>query len=225
MQARFSHNGIAIDYTPAAAVSAGDVVVQNGIPCVAKLDIAADALGSLTREGVFEVAKVTGAVTALSPLYWDEDGDPLGGTAGTGAITTVAADGVFFGFASAAAAETDETVFAILCPEAGAALLAQSVDTIAAAGTVQADATLLSYGFNKVTGADATKGVKLPPAVAGRTVTIKNADAAILKVWPSTGDGINAVAVNSNATMAASTAATYHSFDGTTWFSVPLVPS
>ena len=51
----------AIDYTPAAAVTGGDVVVLNGIVGVAVTDIAANELGSLAIEGIFQVPKTTAA--------------------------------------------------------------------------------------------------------------------------------------------------------------------
>jgi len=72
--ARFIHDGNAIDYTPSAAVSAGDVVVQEELVGIAKLDIAADELGALAVVGVFDFPKATGsstAITAGKKVYWD----------------------------------------------------------------------------------------------------------------------------------------------------------
>ena len=71
---QFIHDGKAIDYTPGSAVSAGDVVVQGDLVGVAKLDIAANALGALAVEGVFDVPKAAGggtAITAGAKVYWD----------------------------------------------------------------------------------------------------------------------------------------------------------
>jgi hypothetical protein len=56
------------------------------------------------------MVKATGAINDGAALYWDADGDPLGGTAGTGAITTTSSNNTFVGFAVGAAAETDTTV-------------------------------------------------------------------------------------------------------------------
>ena len=64
--ARFVHDGEAIDYTPSSAVSAGDVVVQNDLVGVAKLDIAANTLGALAVKGVFDFPKATGAGSAIA---------------------------------------------------------------------------------------------------------------------------------------------------------------
>jgi hypothetical protein len=97
--------------------------------------------------------------------------------------------------------------------------------TVAAAGSTQANAAAVSDGFTLVSGADGTKGVVLPAAIAGRTVILKNNTAAVLKVWPASGDGINAITVDSNFTMTNLTACMYVAYDSTTWYSIPLVAS
>ena len=73
--ARFVQTGNAIDYTPDGDVSAGDVVVQNDLVGVAKLDIKADALGALAVTGVFDFPKATGVDSGIDAgleVYWDE---------------------------------------------------------------------------------------------------------------------------------------------------------
>jgi len=97
--------------------------------------------------------------------------------------------------------------------------------TVAAAGDAQANAAAITTGFTLVSAADATKGVKLPAAVAGAVCIVKNNVAAVLKVWPATGDAINAESVNANDVLAASTSATYVAYDATTWYSIPLLGS
>jgi len=72
--AQFIHDGKSIDYTPGADVSAGDVVVQNDLIGIAKLDIASGALGALAVTGVFDLPKATGvgeAIGAGAKVYWD----------------------------------------------------------------------------------------------------------------------------------------------------------
>ncbi len=70
---RFIHKGDAIDYTPAEAVSAGQVVASNDLLGVAKLDIAAGALGALAVTGVFDFPKASGsAIEFGESVYWDE---------------------------------------------------------------------------------------------------------------------------------------------------------
>ena len=85
--AQFIHDGKSIDYTPGADVSAGDVVVQNDLIGIAKLDIATGALGALAVTGVFDLPKATGvgeAIGAGAKVYWDAGGsvattDPAAG--------------------------------------------------------------------------------------------------------------------------------------------------
>ena len=74
MGAKFIQESSAIDYTPTADVSAGDVVVQGELVGVAKLDIEADALGALAVSGVFDFPKTAGvgeAISAGANVYWD----------------------------------------------------------------------------------------------------------------------------------------------------------
>src|SRR5690606_31113108 len=68
---------------------------------VAGSDIAAGTLGALHAEGVFEFVKDNSDISAGDVLYWDADGDPVGGTAGTGAATTTAASNTLLAFAVA----------------------------------------------------------------------------------------------------------------------------
>ena len=72
--AQFVHDGKSIDYTPGADVTAGDVVVQEDLVGVAKLDIASGALGALAVTGVFDFPKTAGvgeAIAAGAKVYWD----------------------------------------------------------------------------------------------------------------------------------------------------------
>ena len=64
--AQFIHNGDSIDYTPGAAVAAGDVVVQGDLIAIAKLDIAVGQRGALATVGVFDVPKATGGGTDIA---------------------------------------------------------------------------------------------------------------------------------------------------------------
>lgn len=69
--ALFCHEGEQLDYTPAAAISAGDVVVLNDVPTVSPVDIAASAQGAVNSLGVFIVPKAAVAFAALQRVYWD----------------------------------------------------------------------------------------------------------------------------------------------------------
>lgn len=103
------------------------------------------------------------------------------------------------------------------------------VAAVAAAGSDNTNATAITaYGVVHATGADGTKGVKLPTAAAGKVVIVKNADAAnaILKVYPGASDKINSGTATTGAlSMAAKTAAMFIAIDDVDWFTVPLLPS
>ena len=103
-QAVCRHDGTSIDYTPAADVAAGDVVVQGELVGVAKLDIKANTLGALAVSGVFDFAKSTSggtAITAGANVYWDDTNN---------VATTTATGNKLIGKCVKAAADADATV-------------------------------------------------------------------------------------------------------------------
>lgn len=106
--AMFVQEGNAIDYTPAADVAVGDVVVVGDLVCVAKQAILANRLGSLATTGVFDLPKATGAGTAITAgtkLYWDAVNKQATATAGSNKQA---------GYAVKAAADADTTVRVML---------------------------------------------------------------------------------------------------------------
>ena len=85
--ATFVKEGNSIDYTPGADVAAGDVVVQNDLIGVAKLDIKANRLGALSVSGEFDFPKPTGSgqsIDAGLEVYWDEASEQVTTTPGSG---------------------------------------------------------------------------------------------------------------------------------------------
>lgn len=211
----------AIDYTPASAVTGGDVVVLNGIVGVAVTDIAADDQGSLAVEGIFKLPKTTAAIVRGLPVHWNPTGDPDSGTAGTGAANQLGV-GTYAGLAAVASGSGDDFAFVNLNVPSN--LLA--VTAVTAAGSVIGDAAQLSQGLNVVTGADGTKGVILPTAVPGMQVIVKGVTAGVLKVWPKTGGTINAL--SASAALSMTTGAmplTFVASSATQWYTLPLVAS
>jgi len=104
--AQFIHDGSSIDYTPGADVSAGDVVVQNDLVGIAKLDIASGVLGALAVTGVFDVPKTAGvgeAIAAGAKVYWDV-------ADGVAKTDSEAGANKYLGKTVAAAADDDTTV-------------------------------------------------------------------------------------------------------------------
>lgn len=99
------------------------------------------------------------------------------------------------------------------------------VAAVAAAGTNQGTAAALAEGLNVVSAADGTKGVRLPTAVAGMVVVVKNTVAAALPIYPATGAAVNAVAANGAYSIGNLTSTMLVASSATQWYSVPLVAS
>jgi predicted RecA/RadA family phage recombinase len=109
-QAVFVHEGGRIDYTPGADVAAGEVVVQADLVGVAKHPIAANTLGALAIEGVFDFAKASGGGVTFATgdkVYWDDTNNLAVTTDGGGANKLI-------GKAVQAAADADALVRAKL---------------------------------------------------------------------------------------------------------------
>jgi predicted RecA/RadA family phage recombinase len=71
MQARFVHDGKAIDFFPETDIPAGTVIVHGSLVGVTKLDIGAGQLGAVHVVGVFDVEKSNVAIPLGSKVYWD----------------------------------------------------------------------------------------------------------------------------------------------------------
>jgi hypothetical protein len=141
-------------------------------------------------------------------------------------FTSVTVSGAISGSSSAVSgAATAGSITATTVTASGSLVIKSA--TVAAAGANQGNAAAIAAGFTLVTGADATKGVVLPAASAGLVAIIKNDDAAnaALKVYPASGDAINAIAANGAYTMAAKTSMLLVAYDSTTWYTVPLLAS
>lgn len=78
MSAKFVQNADTIDYTPVAAVAAGALVDLGFAVGVAKLPIAAGALGALALAGVFDVdvTALAATVPVGTAVYLGKDGAP-----------------------------------------------------------------------------------------------------------------------------------------------------
>lgn len=78
--------------------------------------------------------------------------------------------------------------------------------TVAADGSDQTGASQLASDYNNITGADGSKGVKLPAVSTGRSIVVSNTDnSGALKVYPNTGGKINRGSANASVTVAANT--------------------
>jgi predicted RecA/RadA family phage recombinase len=104
----------AVDYTPSSAVTAGQVIIINGKLYIARLDITAGVLGAispLTETPVWRFPKDSGTMNDREDLYWHTGGNPVGGTAGSGAVNTSSAggDATYIGKAQGACLTGDTT--------------------------------------------------------------------------------------------------------------------
>lgn len=140
-------------------------------------------------------------------------------TKAAGSFTT----GTFTGAVTAASVASSGAVSGTTVTSSAGFIMPSA--TVAAAGTNQATAAQIATGFTLVSAADATKGILLPAAAAGLTCVIKNNAAAVLKIWPASGDAVNAIAADSNYVLASLTSTVLVAYDATTWYSVPLLAS
>ena len=102
--ADYIQKGDLLDYTPASAVAAGDVIVIGSLVGVAPRPIAANATGSLAVEGVFALPCATGATGAQgSAISWYATSGIAHASTGTAA-----------GYLAKARAAGDTTVHVIL---------------------------------------------------------------------------------------------------------------
>jgi predicted RecA/RadA family phage recombinase len=99
-------DGNKLDYTPVAAVAAGDVVVLGSLVTFADSAIAAGALGAVSTNGVWRVNCGTGATGAQGSAikYYATSG------------VAHASPGVDLGFLAKARAATDTTVDVLVVP-------------------------------------------------------------------------------------------------------------
>ena len=109
-KADFVQDGFSVDYTPGSAVSAGDIVIQGDLVGIAKLDIAANALGALATRGVFDIVKEGGGGVTFEigdEVYWDA----------TNSVAVATATGnAWLGYCVKAAVDADVKVRTFLNP-------------------------------------------------------------------------------------------------------------
>jgi len=89
MQARLVQRGHNIDYTPAANVAAGDIVVEGEFVGIAPVDIPAGTTGALATVGVFDVAKGDGVALAFAfgaSVFYEKATKKLAAAAGAGIV-------------------------------------------------------------------------------------------------------------------------------------------
>jgi hypothetical protein len=91
---------------------------------------------------------------------------------------------------------------------------------IAAAGTVQANATVIAKAINVVSTVATGAGVVFPVAVAGMRLTIMNTSANSLLVYPNTSGIINSLAANGAYTLTSSGRLDFVAVTTTQWYTL-----
>jgi len=202
------HPGDHVDYTPAAAVTAGDVVVVGNKVYIAPTAIANGAQGALAGGGVWDVPKGNTVIAVTDTVSWRATGTPRSGDNDSGAAFN--SSGTPMGQAQANAASNDTTVRVKL---QDMAYLRPGATAVTAAGAAIGNATAIpapSEGVFVVTTDNNDKGVQLPAAAPGRMVTLINFNAALtLKVYPPTAKQVNAAGANNATVQAVNTVKTY----------------
>lgn len=105
-------DGKVLNYPNASGVdiASGSPVLVGKLMGVALTDIVDTLTGSVAIEGVYEIRKITGAITQGADLYWDADGNPVGLASGLGCLTTTSSGNTYAGRAYAGAGSSDATV-------------------------------------------------------------------------------------------------------------------
>ena len=110
MATNFVQEGKVIPFTASGAKTSGQVVVVGSLVGVSMAAVADGGEGQLAVEGVFDIPAATAAITVGAPVYWDADGDPVGGTEGSVAATATSTDNTLMGHAISAKSATVGTV-------------------------------------------------------------------------------------------------------------------
>jgi hypothetical protein len=115
----------------------------------------------------------------------------------------------------------DKDVFVTFPASAASSIQVSVSDAVTAAGTTQAGATLLVSAINNVTvvasGAD---GVRMPLAIPGSRIVIRNSDSAdTLKIYPASGAKINALSTDQAYTLLAGSTIELFAISTTQWYS------
>jgi hypothetical protein len=168
------------------------------------------SFNALTSSSTTTLAAGTGAQTSSFGAGATTSGSTKTlniGTAGVSGSTTTIAIG-----SAVSGATSTTTLNGLVIDSISAA--------VNAAGTTQATATALVSNINNVTVVTAAAaGVRLPTAVAGMRILIRNSDSAdTLNIYPATGGTINALSANAAFTLAAGSTTELMATTATQWY-------
>lgn len=99
--------------------------------------------------------------------------------------------------------------------------LKRSKGTLAALGSNQATAAIITKEVTQVTASDGAKGVKLPTPVGGEEIVVVNTvSGQALLVYPDTGGTIDYAAANAAYSLAGRKHARFYAFSPTQWYAI-----
>jgi hypothetical protein len=183
----------------------GTMVVQNNFTCGNTV-----STSGLTSSGTTSLATATSAQTVSLGAGATVSGSTKTmniGTAGVSGSTTA------INIGSAVSGATSTTTLN--------GLVVNSISAaVSAAGTTQGTATGLVSNINNVTVVTAAAaGVRLPTAVAGMRILIRNSDSLdMLSIYPATGGTINALSANAAFTIIAGATIELMATTATQWY-------
>jgi hypothetical protein len=203
-------------YTPGTLSVNGNLVaganayVDGALTVQGAATLGSLAVGTTTISGTPTLGTGTGALTCALGAGATASGSLKTvniGTAGLSGSTTA----INIGSAVSGATSTT-TMNGLVIDSISAA--------VSAAGATQATATALVSNINNVTVmAAAADGVRLPTAVAGMRILVRNSDAAdALKIYPATGGTINALAANAAYSLSIGTTIELMATTATQWY-------
>ena len=193
-----------LQYTPAAAVTGGDVIVQAGIVGISPFNVDANKPVGLSLEGLYDVPKTTAAWVLGQPVFWDSAGNPDSGDAGSGAANQIGT-GVYMGIATQAAGSGDNTGRVLL--NAPYPLRPVAVTATTGGGTTG----LIPAGASHVTvtSDNADKQISLPAGYVGQVLRILLGTTACELISAVAADKVNEVVVGATNELALTAEALY----------------
>lgn len=194
----------ALQYTGAAAVTGGDVVVQAGIVGISPVNADANKPVGLSIEGVFDVPKTTGAWVLGQPVYWNATGDPDSGDAGSGAANQTGT-GVYMGICTKTAASGDNLGQVLL----NAPYPNRTVSVTATTGGGTTGLIPAGASFVTVTSDNADKQISLPAGYVGQVLRILVGTTACELISAVAADKVNEVTVGATNELALTAEALY----------------
>jgi predicted RecA/RadA family phage recombinase len=193
-----------LQYTSAAAVTGGDVIVQAGIVGISPVNADANKPVGLSLEGIYDVPKTTAAWVIGQPVFWDSAGTPDSGDAGSGAANQIGT-GVYMGIATAAADSGANTGRVLL--NAPYPLRPVAVTATTGGGTTGLIPAGASYVT--VTSDNADKQISLPAGYVGQVLRILLGATACELISAVAADKINEVTVGATNELALTAEALY----------------